>query len=270
MFKKTMLCIGAFFSYVVIVHAGDAEGCKDHPMLSRMKNFVITECEKKEFGQEEMYVGADQTKTVEGKVTTISYERGEGTAAVSEVQVKRNYVNAVTRLGGALVYEETYDAYLKFEKKGSEIWVRVQVYDGAMSYKLYIVEVEVMKQEVTAADMLSELNNKGFVALYINFDTDKATIKPESQPILDQIVALLTENADLKVSIEGHTDNTGTAKHNKTLSEQRAKSVVDAVVKGGIDAKRLGSKGWGQEKPMADNKTEEGKARNRRVEIVKQ
>ena len=71
------------------------------------------------------------------------------------------------------------------------------------------------------------------------------------------------------MSVEGHTDNTGTAERNKTLSQERAQSVVNALKAAGIDKKRLNAVGWGQEKPMADNKTEEGKAKNRRVEIVK-
>jgi outer membrane protein OmpA-like peptidoglycan-associated protein len=126
-----------------------------------------------------------------------------------------------------------------------------------------------MSQEVTAGDMIAALNKQGFIALYINFDTDKATIKPECKTIVDQIVKLLEDNPGLKISIEGHTDSTGTAVRNKTLSQQRAESVVSALVKAGIDAKRLSAKGWGEDNPIADNKTEEGRAKNRRVEIVK-
>lgn len=86
---------------------------------------------------------------------------------------------------------------------------------------------------------------------------------------MDQIYDLLKNNPGLKVSIEGHTDNTGTPAGNKTLSESRAKAVAEAITLRGIDKSRLTSKGWGQEKPVADNRTEEGKAKNRRVEIVK-
>jgi OOP family OmpA-OmpF porin len=253
-----------------IAFAEDAPDCSDHPLLSRMKNFSISQCEKQEFGEEEMYYGEDKSRQVEGKRTVISYEINEGAPAVSELQVRRNYINAMTKLGGKLMYEDRYGAFLKLEKAGNEAWVHVRVYGGASEYTLHFIEVENMKQEVTASDMLKDLNDKGFVALYINFDVDKAVIKPESQPVIDQIVALLTENADLKVSIEGHTDNTGTAQRNKALSEQRAQSVMNAVMKGGIGKDRLSSKGWGQEKPMAGNDTDEGKAKNRRVEIVKQ
>jgi outer membrane protein OmpA-like peptidoglycan-associated protein len=80
---------------------------------------------------------------------------------------------------------------------------------------------------------------------------------------------MLQKNPDVKVSIEGHTDNFGNIASNKTLSENRAKAVMDALIAKGISKTRLSSKGWGSTKPVADNATEEGKAANRRVEIVK-
>ena len=117
--------------------------------------------------------------------------------------------------------------------------------------------------------MLEAINKNGSVSLQINFETGKSAIKPESQAIVDQVAAMLSSDLSLKVSIEGHTDNAGTAAANKILSENRAKSVVAALVAKGIARTRLSSKGWGQEKPVADNSTEDGKAKNRRVEIVK-
>lgn len=80
---------------------------------------------------------------------------------------------------------------------------------------------------------------------------------------------MLKTNPTLKISIEGHTDNIGNSQSNQTLSENRAKAVMNAIISNGIDKLRLSSKGWGQTKPIDDNKTEEGKATNRRVEIVK-
>jgi outer membrane protein OmpA-like peptidoglycan-associated protein len=107
------------------------------------------------------------------------------------------------------------------------------------------------------------------MALYINFDTGKSDMKPESMVIIGQIAALLQAHPELKVSIEGHTDNAGTVQSNKVLSTQRAKSVMNAVVQKGIATTRLTALGWGQEKPIADNRSEDGRAKNRRVEIVK-
>jgi outer membrane protein OmpA-like peptidoglycan-associated protein len=103
----------------------------------------------------------------------------------------------------------------------------------------------------------------------INFDVDKATIKPESMGTLNMIVGVLKDNPDLKFEIDGHTDNSGTTTHNLTLSQQRADAVKDQLVKMGVDASRLTSKGFGDSKPISDNTSLEGKANNRRVEFVK-
>ncbi|MDM7994624.1 MAG: OmpA family protein [Acidobacteriota bacterium] len=270
MIRFKILLLGLVLTLVPFASAEDAEGCTDHPLLSRMPNFYIEECETQEFGEEEMYFGEDQSRMVEGKRTAISYAIKEDAPRVSELQVRRNYINALTKVGGKLMYEDKYSAFLKLEKSGKETWVHVRVYGDATAYDLRFIEVEAMRQDVTASEMLKALNEQGFIALYINFDTDKAAIKEESRSTIAQIIALLRENPALKVSIEGHTDNTGTAQHNKTLSEQRAQAVLNAVVQGGIGKERLSSRGWGQEKPIADNRTEEGKAKNRRVEIVKQ
>ena len=137
------------------------------------------------------------------------------------------------------------------------------------NFELTTLEIEGMKQDISAGEMLEAINKNGSVALQINFETGKWAIKPESMPVVEQIAAMLVSDPSLKVSIEGHTDNVGIPATNKTLSENRAKSVVAALVAKGIDKTRLSSKGWGQDKSVADNTTEDGKAKNRRVEIVK-
>ena len=143
-------------------------------------------------------------------------------------------------------------------------------YNGYYSY--YVMQSGDLNQSlslITADEMKKELNDKGMVTLYINFDTNKATIKTESEPIVEEIYTLLKDNADFKVSINGYTDNVGSADHNKKLSEARAQSVVGALIQKGISSNRLQAKGFGQDDPVADNRTDEGKAKNRRVEIVK-
>ncbi|HEY0432920.1 MAG TPA: OmpA family protein [Chitinophagaceae bacterium] len=103
----------------------------------------------------------------------------------------------------------------------------------------------------------------------INFDVDKAVIRPESMGTLNMIVQVMKDNPEIKFEVDGHTDNSGAATHNLTLSQQRADAVKDQLAKMGIDASRLTSKGFGDTKPISDNNTLEGKANNRRVEFVK-
>ncbi|MCO6498617.1 MAG: OmpA family protein [Chitinophagaceae bacterium] len=103
----------------------------------------------------------------------------------------------------------------------------------------------------------------------ITFDIDKSDIKPQSMGTLNMIAGVLKSNPGLKFEIDGHTDNTGDAAHNMTLSQQRADAVKVQLVKMGIDASRLTTKGFGDTKPIADNSTRDGRANNRRVEFVK-
>jgi len=246
----------------------DMEGCKDHPMFTRMKNFYITNCESS-FDAVEFSISDSDTESIEGQKTMIDYYLIEGSPVPSYLQIRRNFSNALNSIGGAVLYEG--DRYLcgKLNKNNREIWVSVEGYNDGWEYRLTIVEIEEMVQEVTASDMMDALNRDGFIALYINFDTGKSDIKPESQPILDQIAQLMKISPELKLSVEGHTDNVGTPQNNKVLSENRAKAVMNAVVSSGVDASRLTAIGWGQERPIADNRSEEGRAKNRRVEIVK-
>jgi OOP family OmpA-OmpF porin len=99
------------------------------------------------------------------------------------------------------------------------------------------------------------------------FDFDKTAIKPDGAKILDRLIAFLKENPDKRVDLEGHTDSVGTEKYNQGLSERRAASVQDYLTKRGVNASRITMKGFGESKPIADNKTAEGRAKNRRVEI---
>jgi outer membrane protein OmpA-like peptidoglycan-associated protein len=119
-------------------------------------------------------------------------------------------------------------------------------------------------------ELQKELAAKGRARLYgILFDTDSARIRAESFATLDEVAKVLASEASWSLTIEGHTDSTGTAAHNQTLSEQRAKSVRDYLTGKGVAAGRLGTVGFGQTKPVADNATELGRAQNRRVELVR-
>lgn len=99
------------------------------------------------------------------------------------------------------------------------------------------------------------------------FDFDKSNIKPEAAAILDRLVAFMNENKDKNANLSGHTDNVGTDAYNQALSERRVASVKDYVSGKGVAGSRISGQGFGESKPIADNKTAEGRAKNRRVEI---
>jgi outer membrane protein OmpA-like peptidoglycan-associated protein len=125
---------------------------------------------------------------------------------------------------------------------------------------------------VDAAAMAKDISATGHIALYgIYFDTDKSDLKPESQPTLQEIAKLLKQDASLKLYIVGHTDNVGAFDYNIALSERRAAAVVrELTTKHGVAAARLKSAGVGVLSPVAPNDSEQGRAKNRRVELVKQ
>ncbi len=262
----------------------DAEGCKDHPLFTRLSNFYIEACQEN-FNAVDFQIGANgKVKAVEGNVTTLTYtfNAESGKKMPSPLQIIRNYDNALTSKGAKKLYQGVDDvdggpmsAVFSLAAGGSETWVAVRkMYEPTVtgevgSFVLIAMAKEAMKQEVQANEMFKEIASSGSIALYINFETGKADIKPESQNIVVQLAKMLQENPGLKVSIDGHTDNIGAAPSNLALSEKRAKSVLNAVIAKGVNGNRLSAKGWGQSKPVMDNNTEEGRAKNRRVEIVK-
>lgn len=278
-----MLFAALFVLVAVAIAFGEEEGDgqdKPVPYFSGMPNYDINESRDKEFDDYPFFDGK-KIVTVEGKKWWKSYGLKENVKQASSLQIIRNYSNAMKGMGGAVLFDGTCEGEScgdkdgwrmmvgKATKGGEELWVEVTPYNDGFNYYLVVVEKEAMKQDVTASDMLTALNTEGHIALYINFDTGMAVIKPESQPIIGQIAALMKQNPALKLGMEGHTDNVGDRKKNKFLSEERARSVVGALVNLGIDPKRLTPAGFGQDSPVADNKTEEGKAKNRRVELVK-
>jgi outer membrane protein OmpA-like peptidoglycan-associated protein len=110
--------------------------------------------------------------------------------------------------------------------------------------------------------------NKIVIDEKVQFETNKANILPASHELLNDVVDILKENKDLKVLIEGHASSEGDAKHNLTLSDERAKSVMNYLVEHGVDKSRLTAKGFGSTEPIADNATEAGREKNRRVEFT--
>jgi OmpA-OmpF porin, OOP family len=147
-------------------------------------------------------------------------------------------------------------------------------YNSALDFGFRVVipgEPAVKKEApVEETDIMKDLDTQGFVDIYgINFDIGKSTVKPESFPIVDQISNYLKEHPQMKILIEGHTDNTGSDEVNQKLSETRAESIKTEIVKRGVDASRMETQGFGSSKPIADSKTAAGRTQNRRVTIKK-
>jgi len=199
--------------------------------------------------------------------------RGRSEDLPSSLHQTRYHKEAVKKLGGQILWEdgEERNFHAAFKRNDKQYYMAFD--SGRGGYKVWILEPAELQVDVEIIDsdtILHKLNTEGHIALYIHFDTGKATIKPESKDIIDEIVSALKTQADLKVKLEGHTDNLGTPAGNKKLSNERANAVMNAIIAKGINKSRLSAAGFGMEKPIANNTTEEGRTKNRRVEMVKQ
>jgi outer membrane protein OmpA-like peptidoglycan-associated protein len=255
---------------VFLAQEQDKEGSQDHPLLSRIPNYYISDQKVKDFDSyTSPYI--DKDNVWEGKLTQINYSVKEGTKELSFIQIIRNYENAVKKLGGKIFFSETRIMHAKIEKNKGVTYVSAEAFNDGRDYTLIIVEGKPMEDEVTvdAASLNKGIAETGKVAVYgIYFDTGKSEIKPESKPTLDEIVKMLKQDAKLKLFVVGHTDIEGTLEANMKLSADRAASVVKALAENGIQASRLKSAGVGPYSPVESNRTDEGKAKNRRVELV--
>jgi outer membrane protein OmpA-like peptidoglycan-associated protein len=273
--KLNALSLAALsLSFSVGLLAQDAEGCKDSPLLTRMSGCVIADCGKSDFDAAELQtsLNKDPRKThLEGKIEKIHYS----CTGKSALQVRRNAEQAL-KVSGYTVDFTGYDVpehYVTAHKGPQWVAVVASEMTGDSDYHMTTVLTEAMQQEMTsdASAWADEITKTGHASVYgIEFDTGRATLKPASEKVLGDVLSLLQAQPDWKMRIEGHTDSTGMKAGNLTLSQQRAASVVNWLVQKGIAKTRLTAAGVGDSKPIADNSTDQGRARNRRVELVKQ
>jgi OmpA-OmpF porin, OOP family len=273
--------IGSFLMMLVgiasLIAQEDAEGSKDPALFTRMPGYHIYRYEDLQFDKYEFTINNQKTQFIEGHHLFIYYDLNNNVQAPSPLQTVRNYTNAVKKIGGQLIYEfedgGAENVVLKVVKNGMEVWAHINASSNG-SYTIHLIEKQVMKQDVIADanSLANSIKESGKVAIYgIYFDTGKSILKPESQPTLLEIAKLLKADTNLKLYVVGHTDNTGTLDANIKLSMERAVAVVNALVSQfSGNAARLTACGDGPTSPVASNDNEEGKALNRRVELVKQ
>jgi outer membrane protein OmpA-like peptidoglycan-associated protein len=252
------------------------------------------------FDREHMIAG-DKVVAVEGKVFRDRFQlTNPDQREYSAIEFQRNYANAIEELGGAKVSQVQYtdavndafggreavdkhyhgtcasdgcenNTYL-IRQEGKEWWIQVSTGAIPLHGEVVVLERQAMQSKlalIDAAEMKRKLDADGRIALYINFDVDKATLRPDAGPVIAEIVKLLKADPALRLSVDGHTDSTGTAARNRELSLDRAKSVVAVLVARGIDAGRLEAQGFGPDKPLVAETDEASRAKNRRVELVR-
>ena len=265
----TLCCAIPFAVHVCAAQAKDKEGCKDSPLISRFPGAVITDCKDKDDDAFDFTMGSGKPrKRIEGEFHQLEYQFPK---TASKPQVVRNINTAIKRAG----YTFDYDSgdYGDFTVHMGKTWIMVEISGGGSIKETIVKEID-LKQEVVAdaAALSSGLNSTGHIVVNgILFDTGKAEVKPESAAALDQVAQMLKGDAKLKVWVVGHTDNMGALAGNIDLSKRRAAAVVQMLTaKYAITADRLQAYGDGPYAPIASNDSEDGRALNRRVELVKQ
>ncbi len=197
-------------------------------------------------------------KVFDGEISTDEYER---------------YHKLATYLGeeGSIGYaDENIKVYAIHRADGGDVFI--QLSGNNSSGAINILQKEPFQQTITmlkSDQIQKDLIEKGKAVLYINFDTDKATLKPDGKEAINEITKALNTEETLQIAINGYTDNTGDVSHNLQLSKDRAAAVLEALTASGVSKTRLSSEGFGAQNPIADNSTEDGKAQNRRVELIK-
>ena len=261
--------------------------CTPNPVFEKFPNSVYHSCERSRFSKLDVYVAKDPAK-LGGSYDKVAKE-GEywyyfdhvnadaNGSYPSRLELFRNFENALKAAGGTMLYTDD-DRYFTYtiKRPSGEYWGQVGCGAGTREkcdrIQHKIVRVAAMEQSiVVSADQIKKsIADTGKVVFYgIYFDTDKAVIKPESEPTLQEMAKFLKANAQAKVFIVGHTDSQGALERNQRLSKDRAAAVVKALAGNhGIAADRMTPEGVGPLAPVAANDAEAGRAKNRRVEMV--
>ncbi len=282
-FDETSIIEGPFTSDSATAHAGTG--------FKTVEGKIFLIYYKLPEGRSTLEVMRNYEQSLTAKGFTIVFKCGTGDGSCFESKAPDAGYFLGQAVGDPLKLPKLNDDYVQnwFQEGGRYLLAKLDRPEGAVYAGLYLGEsnsgnvavvrvVETKEMEsnkivfLNASQMEQAITDAGKVALYgILFDFDKDVVKPESKPTLDEIAKLLQAKPDLKLKIVGHTDNQGTPEYNLDLSRRRAANVVVALVKVyGIAPDRLTSDGAGLTEPIASNDTEDGRAKNRRVELIAQ
>ena len=239
--------------------------------MSRIQGCSIASCKVTQFDAVEFPIakaGPQRMTHLEGAKEELNFRCPKG---VSATQIAREAESAFRDAGFKIVFTDAYftSRYNVTVQKGAQ-WAHV--YSENESYRLTTLKVKELERsmQANAEGWAQQINRDGKVSIYgINFDTGKATIKPDSEPVLNELVSLLQKQPEWYMLVAGHTDNAGSDTINIPLSRQRAEAVITWLAAKGIDKSRLTPAGFGPRVPAGDNSTEDGRAKNRRVDLVK-
>jgi outer membrane protein OmpA-like peptidoglycan-associated protein len=272
---RTLYTVIALFGLTNAVFAQpdpkDRKGCADSPVLSRMSGCFIYSCRTSDYDVGQFRVKAANNKTedlkVEGASEEINYHCAPKT---SMIEIIRNVEGALKAGGFTVRWQMDGANWAAVTGQKGPQWVYVQSRNA--SYMLRTVRAKGLDQQMAAnADgWAKQIEQTGRASIYgINFDTGKASIRPDSEKVLNEVLALLQKNGTWRMAVAGHTDNVGAKEMNLALSRQRAQSVAGWLTGHGVVADRLLPGGFGDLAPVAENATEDGRAKNRRVDLIK-
>jgi outer membrane protein OmpA-like peptidoglycan-associated protein len=250
--------------------------CAKRSLFSPMPNHEESSCELKDFDSHTFYKskagGAYETLPKEGNKMVVRYNwLGDWEKRPSVTQIYKNYQAAVEKQGGQLLYSSGSYYHFQLNQAGDQYFIEV-LSDGSGMYTVTTLKVNTMKQDVvfTAKEIDQSISRDGQLTFYgIYFDVNKAVLKPESTGSIREIATFLKSHNNKQVYLVGHTDNSGTYDHNLKLSKDRAQAVVNELINQyGVASTQVSAQGVGDLCPVANNQTEEGKAKNRRVVMV--
>lgn len=276
MYLRVLPVVFFLTSFAAVAQMSDFNGYKDPALFTRLPHYFLPSADSVVDTPFDAYEFSTKNgaQKVEGHHLKYAYDFDESAGThPGFLQIVRNYGAAAKKIGGEVLAEDVRRVTVRVAKNGLETWVAVEAFNEGRSYELNIIERQLMQQEVVAnaAAFQAGLKENGHVEVPgIFFDFGKSEIKSESDAALKEVVKLLQTNPAWKVWVVGHTDNVGTVESNIALSNGRSGAVVKALVQAGVDAKRLAPHGAGPYAPVATNDTDAGRARNRRVELVKQ